>query len=797
MIIIIINMIVLLNVFLAIYLRINNHIKDTIMNFLLIKHEPHFQGMGAVSFSSHAIFLLLTTLASFNSVASQSTEKASQTQQSETVVLDPIYVSGKLNSSVEAGSTALTLKDINRIQPNNIAELVDKLPGISSSGSPRPGGQTLNIWGMGNPEDVKITLDGTPKTFEKYRQGSIFIDPELIKRLDVDKGPHNITQGNGGFGGSVRIETKDPDDLLLPDQHIGMFLKYGHHTNDRQNRYSGAIYGKLMDGTADGLFYFNRRKSDDLRRPDGTKFGYSQSDQDSFLIKTNVYLTDAQTLTLSASRSVSDGWTPWAAKRDELAKPSQYDVDKYGFDGAMKRKLVYRDQKDDTVSVKWNIQPIDSDLINFTLTYGYSNTKQNDKRPDNASSYLSSSMGNQSWVNYKNHQIEVKNESTVMQGATEHVILVGARWHRNDRNVLMFTRDKAKNPNYNYGYYAPPYMPEGTQTTTSFYLQDSISYRTLTLTPGVRYDIVKNQGAGSRAKVYQDPNPYYGHDYSDVTYRGITPHLGILWKASPNIRFFGDITHTWRAPLIDEQYEVQASISSLTGTSRHLDKETVTATRIGAIVDFENIFQQEDQLQLRSTFFDTRGKDEIFRRRGVYCESGKVTGNNGSCPPSLGNYRNLPGYHIQGMEIEAFYDSANLFGCLAYSTMKGKRDQSPRDPWFGQKTWIAEIQPDALHATLGMKIPQINMVAGWTGDFIGAQRRSPMDADPAATYWSLPKSKGYAIHGLFANWKPAFIDNTEIRFTVANLFNRDYYPYLGESVSGTGRDYRFTVVKSF
>lgn len=71
------------------------------------------------------------------------------------------------------------------------------------------------------------------------------------------------------------------------------------------------------------------------------------------------------------------------------------------------------------------------------------------------------------------------------------------------------------------------------------------------------------------------------------------------------------------------------------------------------------------------------------------------------------------------------------------------------------KTWIAEIQPDALHATLGMKIPQINMVAGWTGDFIGAQRRSPMDADPAATYWSLPKSKGYAIHGLFANWKPA------------------------------------------
>ncbi|WP_227003160.1 TonB-dependent hemoglobin/transferrin/lactoferrin family receptor [Proteus terrae] len=777
------------------------------MIHFLAKNDAYRQGIGIFSFSSSAIALLLTSLTSLNSYATESvkpeittstkSENPAQPKLREKIIIEPIYVSGELNSSVDAGSTVLTLKDIDRIQPNNIAELVDKLPGISSSGSPRPGGQTLNIWGMGNPEDIKISLDGTPKTFEKYRQGSIFIDPELIRRIDVDKGPHNITQGNGGFGGSVRIETKDPDDLLLPDQNIGMFLKYGHHTNDRQNRYSGAVYGKLLDGQADGLFYFNRRESNDLRRPDGTKFGYSQSDQDSFLIKTNIYLTEAQTLTFSASRSESDGWTPWAAKRDELAKPSQAEVDKYGFDAAMKRKLVYRDQKDDTFSMKWNIQPVDSDLINLTLTYGYSKTKQNDSRPETASSYFSGSMGNQSWVDYRNHQIEIKNESTVMQGALEHKVLVGTRWHRNNRDVLMFTRDKAKNPNYNYGYYAPPYMPEGTQTTTSFYLQDSMSYRNLTITPGIRYDIVKNQGKGSRAITYQDPDPYYGHDYSDVTYSGATPHLGLLWKMNQNFRFFGDLTYTWRAPLIDEQYEVQGSVSRLTGTSRHLDKETVRATRIGAIADFESVIQQEDQLQLRTTLFDTRGKDEIFRRRGVYCESQKVDGHNGNCPPSIGNYRNLPGYHIQGLEIEAFYNSPNVFGRLAYSTMKGKRDQSPRDPWFGQKTWIAEIQPDALHATLGVKVPSINVNMGWTGDFIGAQRRSPMDADPNAGYWSLPKSKGYAIHGLFANWEPSFIDNTEVRFTVANLFNRDYYPYLGESVSGIGRDYRFTVVKRF
>ena len=64
----------------------------------------------------------------------------------------------------------------------------------------------------------------------------------------------------------------------------------------------------------------------------------------------------------------------------------------------------------------------------------------------------------------------------------------------------------------------------------------------------------------------------------------------------------------------------------------------------------------------------------------------------GSCPPSLGNYRNLPGCHIQGMEIEAFYDSANLLVISVFDNEKVKRDPiSSRDPWFGQKTWIAEF----------------------------------------------------------------------------------------------------------
>ncbi len=228
-------------------------------------------------------------------------------KKDEVVKLSTLSVVGSLHNSTSAGSSVLKKADIDRTQADNVAQLLDQLPGVSMSGSPRPGGQTLNIWGMGESEDVKITLDDSPKGFEKYRQGSIFIEPELIKRVDVDKGPHNLLNGNGGFGGSVKIVTKDATDLLRPDEDWGGFIKQSYHTNDRQWINSGAIYGRDPNGFVDGLLYVSKRDGHNIKRPDGTRFEYSQNNQTSYLLKTNIYPSDTHTLSFSAMRSESDG----------------------------------------------------------------------------------------------------------------------------------------------------------------------------------------------------------------------------------------------------------------------------------------------------------------------------------------------------------------------------------------------------------------------------------------------------------------------------------------------------------
>lgn len=168
-----------------------------------------------------------------------------------------------------------------------------------------------------------------------------------------------------------------------------------------------------------------------------------------------------------------------------------------------------------------------------------------------------------------------------------------------------------KNASYNYGYFQPYYMPAGEQETRSVYLQDAVSFGSLTVTPGVRYDHVTNTGQPNRAPRYNDSDPSAGHDYSSVTYTGWSPHLGVMWKATSNLSLFADVSRTWRAPVIDEQYEVQSAASSVPGTSRGLQVERMTGVRLGAVLDFNDVLMARDSLQIRTTLFRNRGKDEF------------------------------------------------------------------------------------------------------------------------------------------------------------------------------------------
>jgi len=728
----------------------------------------------------------------------ENSKNTDQLYQMPTIVLK-----ANADDTAKFGQSTLNQKSIDRYQANNVAQLLDNMPSVASAGSPRPGGQNINILGMGGVEDVPITLDGSLKSFDKYRQGSVFIEPELLKKLTVDKGPHNVEVGNGGFGGKVTMETKDAADLLREGRNTGALLKYSRSSNNTQNTYTAAVYGKTVDSLADAVLLYTKRDSGNVERPDGSKFLYSAQEQDSYMAKLNFYPTASQKITLNALQSGHKGWEPFAAMRDQDAVPSEKDIEKYGYDLAWKRRLVLRDQQDNSYSLHYEFNPVDNPYINLKSSISYSKTQQYDERIPEAAGVSSSTLGNASWVDYVNTAFKLSNISNFDGRYGSHTVKVGLQYQKMQQESVMYDKSKNTDPQYNYGFYEPFYMPAGDQQMYSAFVEDQFSWQTLTITPSLRYDYIQNQGYGNRAPRYNDPTA--GHDYSAKSYTGWSPRLALAWQPAEYMTWFANVSQTWRAPRVDEQYYVQSKGTTVSETSRYLKPEKMLALRLGTEMNFSQLLQDDDHLQLRLTHYRQEGSDEIFRNRSVFCKAqadqlaqgleASYRDCNGDY--NQGFYRNIGDYTTKAYEAEVFYNQPLFFAGLTYSYIRGQRDHSPINPWFDQKTWITEIPPRKATATLGVNVPEYDLSMGWRGIFVDAQTRSILDTDKTAGSYSLPKTKGYSLHGIFIDWQPIGSRGPQVNFSIDNLLNRDYKMYLGEYMTGTGRDFKLSISQRF
>ncbi|AZE82806.1 Putative Ton-B dependent receptor [Pseudomonas orientalis] len=747
---------------------------------------------------------------------------AARATQGRAIQLDTLSVIGTGNE-VDASTvnrSTLTQADIDRYQSNNIPSLLQTLPGVSQGGSLKPGGQTINIRGFGDAEDVPMTVDGATKSgFERYQQGTVFIEPELIKSIEVEKGPNSPFTGNGGFGGTVNMTTKDAPDLLKDGRNSGAMLKYGYSSNDHEQVYSSAVYGRTDDGRFDALAYLTQRDGGDMKVAaklpnennqypiNPQRLPNSAQDVDGKLFKVNAYFTEEHSVGLSYSRSHSNRWTPFSAA-SYPTPPTQANIDRYGYEGALKRFLAHRDTVDTTWSGKYHYQPLDNPLVDVTVKYSQSNTEQTDERDATAFFQLATG-GRKMDTAYTDKHLDIRNVSLFDTGPLQHALTVGGQVRKHVRETEMWMPGSTYNtPRYNHGHFQPGFMPHGKVDTNSFFIQDAVTLGDLTITPSLRYDHVRNRGEGNDAPYYNNPDPAVGHDYSDRTYTGWSPRLALFWTVTPNVGLFANWSQTWRAPVIDEQYEVQG-LGSRTATSVDLDPERITSITLGNITRFDHLIAQDDNLQLRTTLFHNKVEDEIFKATGVGCQNQAVNGGTigSACPPgALSNYRNIGGLTIKGIEVESIYNSTYLFGSVSFAYAKGQHEGAYTNPW-GPDVAARDIPPTKWVLVLGTHIPAWDAQVGWMGQFIGATDRLPSDkysGGPGSgvgdLFYDQYGNKRYNTQGLFAKWTPqqAYLKGTEVNFTVDNLFNENFRPALsGDRAYSKGRDAKISVTRFF
>ncbi|MCK1791529.1 TonB-dependent receptor [Pseudomonas violetae] len=165
-------------------------------------------------------------------------------------------------SSVPSTVTVHTRDELDRNNVNSIKDLVRYEPGVSVGGTGQRSGITgYNIRGI-DGDRVLTQVDGVqvPDGFFNgpYAQTNRnYVDPEIVKRVEILRGPASVLYGSNAIGGAVSYYTLDPDDIIKPGQDVGARLKTGYSSADESWLTSGTVAGRT--GDVDGLLHLSQR----------------------------------------------------------------------------------------------------------------------------------------------------------------------------------------------------------------------------------------------------------------------------------------------------------------------------------------------------------------------------------------------------------------------------------------------------------------------------------------------------------------------------------------------------------
>ena len=165
-------------------------------------------------------------------------------------------------NSVPSTVTVHTREELDRNNVNTIKELVRYEPGVAAGGTGTRGGISgYNIRGI-DGDRILTQVDGVevPSSFfngpyaETQRN---YVDPEIIKRVEILRGPASALYGSNAIGGAVSYFTLDPDDIIKPGQDMGARLKTGYSSSDNSWLTSGTFAGRSAE--FDGLLHLSQR----------------------------------------------------------------------------------------------------------------------------------------------------------------------------------------------------------------------------------------------------------------------------------------------------------------------------------------------------------------------------------------------------------------------------------------------------------------------------------------------------------------------------------------------------------
>lgn len=232
------------------------------------------------------------------SLASPGAVGAAQAVAGETATSELESIVIKEDQQLQTG----TLIRGDRVEQIQAEDIKESLKGVSEVlvGGGQKNAQKVYVRGVEDTQ-MNVTVDGARQSgYLFHHQGRLSVDTELMKQIEVDAGTGNALAGPGALGGSLRFETKDPEDLLLPGQNYGAFVKARYATNADEKGASLGLFAKPVQSLS-FLLYGNFSDSGNYHAGGGDAVNYTAGKPQSGLGKVVFTPGENQKLSLTAN----------------------------------------------------------------------------------------------------------------------------------------------------------------------------------------------------------------------------------------------------------------------------------------------------------------------------------------------------------------------------------------------------------------------------------------------------------------------------------------------------------------
>lgn len=651
----------------------------------------------------------------------------------------------KTERSVFKTPTAVAVieqEEIDRFIPLSFKDVLEGVPGLSVQGGSRRIAEEPSIRGFSDQQLV-LRLDGARQNFDQQHRGRFFVDPALIKRVEVIRGSASSLYGSGAIGGVLSLETKGAKDLLRDGQDIGARSSLGYQSNGDELFASGGLFGQAdkIDFLGNVVF---REVYNDMVDGSGNPIVDSQDRIVNGHTKFGFEPTQHQRFEVNADFFNGTGLNPTAS--DGVSSPTT---------------VVARDTKEYNIRGNYSYNDPDNAIVNFKAVVHYGDVRTTEDRLFDDRLDVS---------NFKSYGIDLHNTSRFMASDQINAAFTyGFEYFKDEQDGTRNGSDRIE-------------FPDAERKFAAGYAQLEIDIMDglVSIIPGVRYDSFDLTSNGS----------FVTREESDFT-----PRVALGINPTEALYLWGSYSEAFRAPTLTELYNdgVHFSVPGGFGPGTLVVNEFVPTPRLEAEqaksweVGFRfrqtDIVTDGDSLQISANYFSTE-VDNFVDTVVTYVDFAK--------PPSFtppfgpvsffGTTQNVNSQaEIDGFEGEVRYESTYFSASVSGFTANGKNPLTDEG--------LSSIAPDSMTISLRGKMPDYGLQVGTRVTITAAQNDVPQDS---------VTTDGYETVDLFASWSPngGALQNTVFSFAVDNVFDEDYsiHPTV---IRQPGRSFRFNASHQF